>query len=141
MKIKHYKLISNLVGVTLGAFILSDVLNYPFLFEDLAKNPIDFLIPQGIYVLGLVCLIACYATILQTIKKKGVFTVRNEKTFQYFGVAILVLGVTADVLFKNTTEIETSAPRILAFLGGTLVFVSLIFKIGIKMQEEQDLTI
>lgn len=141
MEIKHYKLLSNLLGFILGAFILSDVLNYPFLFENLSKNPVDVLIPQGVYVLGLVCLIACYATILQTIKKRGVFIKRNEKTFRYFGIAILVLGATADVLFKNTTDVETSAPRILAFLGGTLVFVSLIFRVGIKMQEEQDLTI
>lgn len=125
----------------MGAFIATDIVDYPYLFKDFSQNPINFLIPQGVYVLGLVSLIACYATILQTIKKKGVFIRRNEKTFRYFGFFILLMGFSADILFAYLTDERPSGARILAFLGGTLVFVSYLFKIGIKMQEEQDLTV
>lgn len=141
MEIKHYKLLSNLLGFLLGAFIFGEVLNYPFLFEDLSKNPIEFLIPQGFYVLGLLCIIACFATILQTIKKKGVFIKSNERIFRYFGLAIVVLGITSDLLFSYMTDHRPTEARMLAFIGGTLAFVSLIFQVGIKMREEQDLTI
>ncbi len=92
MEIKYYKRINNLTGFIMVFFILSDVLNYPFLFIDATETPSNNLICQGIFVLGLVCLITFYATILRTIKKEG-------------------------------------------------VFISYIFKVGIKMQEEQELTI
>lgn len=78
---------------------------------------------------------------MQNIKKKGVFIRRNEITFRYFGFAILFLGFLSDILFNFMTDDRPSGARILAFLGGTLVFVSYIFRIGIKMQEEQDLTV
>ncbi len=141
MKIKHYKLLSGLWGFMLGAFMVGDIFNYPFLFNNLSENPVSFLIPQGIYVIGSICLIACLATILQTIKKKGVFIRKNEKTLRYFGVIIVILSVASDLLFDYMTGERPANARMLAFIGGILVFVSLIFQVGIKMQEEQDLTI
>ncbi|MDO5665712.1 MAG: DUF2975 domain-containing protein [Bacteroidia bacterium] len=140
MEIKHYRLISNLTSFLFGVFIFHDVLNYFFLFKD-ADYSVNFLIPQGIYVLGLICLIVCFAIILETIKKKGVFIRRNERIFRYFGLVITALGFASDLLFNFLIDERTAQARMLGFIGGTLLFVSFIFKIGIKMQEEQDLTI
>ncbi len=141
MKIKHYKFLSAFISFFTGAFICSEIVNYPSLFEKQSGYSTNMLIAQGVFIVGLLCLLALYAIILHNLNNKGVFTTKNEKAFRYFGFAILIFGVAADILFKNITDIETSAPRILAFLGATLVFISYLFKIGIKMQEEQDLTI
>jgi hypothetical protein len=53
----------------------------------------------------------------------------------------MVLALSCDILFNWLTGERPSGSRILAVLGGTLVFVSLIFKIGIKMQDEQGLIV
>lgn len=142
MKIKNYRLISNLMAFLLGMFTFADVTDYPFLIGKMTEKNSGFIISQGIYVLGLICLIVFYGIILDNLKKRGVFIKRNEKAFLYFGIAILlVLGIASDVLYKNITEIDTAAPRVLALLGGTFIFISYLFTIGIKMQEEQELTI
>ena len=141
MEIKHYKRISNLIGFLLGIFVFKDILDYPLLFTNLSESSTNNLIPQSIFILGSMFLIAFYATILQNIKKRGVFIRRNEITFRYFGFVILFLGLLSDILFAYFTSDRPSGTRILAILGGTLVFVSYIFKIGIKIQEEQELTV
>ena len=141
MKIKNYKLISNLIAFLLGMFTFADVTNYPFLIGKMTEKDSGFIISQGVYVLGLICLIIFYGIILDNLKKRGIFIRRNEKAFRYFGITILVLGIASDVLYKNITEIDTAAPRMLALLGGTFIFISYLFKIGIKMQEEQELTL
>ncbi|MDO5523100.1 MAG: DUF2975 domain-containing protein [Bacteroidia bacterium] len=141
MEIKHYKRLSNFIGFLMGVFIFNDVLNYPFLFEDTAENPASFLIPQGVFVLGLVCLMVFYIKILHNIKKEKVFIRKNEKIFRYFGAIILFLGFLSDLLFNFIADERPSGTRILAVLGGTLLFISFFFKIGIKLKEEQDLTI
>lgn len=141
MEIKNYKRICNLIGFLLGIAVFKDIMDYPFLLVNLSENSGNNLIPQGIFVLGLISLLVFYATILQNIKKKGVFIRRNEVTLRYFGFLILSMGLLSDILFAYLTGDRPSGPRILAILGGTLVFVSYIFKIGIKIQEEQEFTI
>ena len=141
MEIKHYKRLSSLIGFLLGILIFGDILDYIFFAKKILGNSTSLIIAHGFYIAGLISVFVFFLIILENIKKRGVFIRRNEKVFRYFGLAILVLGLTSDILHKNITDIETSAPRVLALLGGTFIFISFIFKIGIKMQEEQDLTI
>ena len=141
MKMKNYRLISNLTGIMLGAFAFSDIINYPFQIRRMLEKDQGYIISQGVYVLGLICLFIFYGIILDNLKKRGVFIKRNEKAFRYFGIAILIFGMASDILYKNITEIDTASPRILALLGGTFIFISYLFTIGIKIQEEQELTI
>ncbi|MGI6047774.1 MAG: hypothetical protein ACOYEG_07165 [Petrimonas sp.] len=141
MEIKHYKIVSNMIAFILGAFTLGDILDYFFYTNVIYGNNTSLIIAQGFFIAGLISIFVLFALILQNIKKRGVFISRNEKLFRYFGIIILVLGVISDVLHKNITDVHTSAPRVLGLLGGTLIFISFIFKIGIKMQEEQNLTI
>lgn len=141
MEIKHYKQLSNLMGFLLGLLIFGDILDYVFFAKKVLGNSTSLIIAHGFYIAGLISVLVFFLIILQNIKKRGVFIGRNEKVFRYFGLTILVLGFTSDILHRSITDIETSAPRVLALLGGTLIFISFIFKIGIKMREEQELTI
>lgn len=56
MKIKNYRLISNLTGIMLGAFAFSDIINSPFQIGRMLKKDQGYIISQGVYVLGLICL-------------------------------------------------------------------------------------
>ncbi len=141
METKNYKRISNLIGFLLGIVLFKEILDYPFLLKNMSDHPANIYIPQGAYVIGLMCLIAFYMTILQNIKKRGVFIRKNEAAFRLYGFAILIMGLSADILFNIIIGDSPSGARMLAVIGGTLMFVSYIFKIGIKMQEEQELTI
>lgn len=141
MGTKEIKRLSNLIGFLLGFLLLSDVVNYPFLLKHTSNQPANTLIPQGIYVLGLICVIAFYITILQNIKKRGVFIRKNEITLRYYGFAILLMGLSSDILFNIMTGDRPSGTRMLAVMGGTFMLFSCIFKLGIKMQEDQELTI
>lgn len=141
MKTKKYKTASYITGFILSAFLLKDIFNYPFLLKNTSENPISFLIPQGVYVLGLICLVVFFATISQTIKKNGVFVRKTEKKFRQFGFIIVLLAISSNILFDFMTGEYNINARWLALLGGTIAFVSFILQIGIKIQEEQDLTI
>ena len=141
MKTKKYKTASYITGFILSAFLLKDIFNYPFLLKNTSENPISFLIPQGVYVLGLICLVVFFATISQTIKKNGLFVRKTEKKFRQFGSVIVILAVFSNVIFDYTTGEYSTNVRWLALLGGTIVFFSFILQVGIKLQEEQNLTI
>lgn len=142
MKIKHYKFISSLLAGLLYAFTLPTIGNYFIQFnKNLQINSISFIIAQGLLVLGLVCLIFFFVIILDNINKQGVFVRKNEITLRYFGLAIFLLGLLSDIVFINFTDFDSAGSRILIALGITVLFISLIFKIGIKIQEEQELTI
>lgn len=141
MNIKKYKTASYISGFILSVFLLKDIFKYPFLLKNTLENPISFLIPQGVYVLGLICLVAFFVTILQTIKKNGVFVRKTEKTFRQFGFIIVLLAISSNILFDYLTGEYSTNARWLALLGGTIAFISFILQVGIKLQEEQDLTI
>ncbi|MDO5523099.1 MAG: hypothetical protein Q4G48_03535 [Bacteroidia bacterium] len=141
MKTKNSKTASYITGFMLGAFLLKDIFKYPALLKNTSENPVSFLIPQGVYVLGLICLVIFFATILQTIKKNGVFVRKTEIKFRQFGFIIVLLAISSNILFEFLTGEYNINVRWLALLGGTIAFVSFILQVGIKLQEEQNLTI
>lgn len=140
MDVKQLKMISSIIPFLLGVIAFKDIVDYPFLFKNLSDHSLNTLIPQGIFVLGLLCVFVFYYIILRNIKTKDIFISQNEKVFRYFGFVIFFLGLFADILFNIITDERPSGSRMLALFGGTLVFVSYIFKIGIKMHEEQEFT-
>ncbi len=141
MKTNRYKTTSYVAGFILSAFLLKDIFKYLSFLRSTPENPINYLIPQGIYVLGLICLIAFYMVVLHTIKKDGIFVRKTEKTFRQFGSAILFLAISSNILFNYLVGEYSTNARWLALLGGTIAFFSFILQAGIKLKEEQDLTI
>ncbi|MDO5665713.1 MAG: DUF2975 domain-containing protein [Bacteroidia bacterium] len=141
MKAKHYKLLSYFIGFSMTIFLITDIFKYLFLLKNLSEQPASLLIPQGVYVLGLLFLIAFYIVILRSVNKKELFVKRNERTFRYFGLIIFILAFLSAKLFDFMTGDIPMNVRWLGLLGGTLAFMSFIFQAGIKLQEEQELTI
>lgn len=142
MEIKYYKRVSVIISFFLWLIIFNDIIEYLFDVFGGETDPAYFhIIPQTIYVIDLMILVVFYIVIIKNIENRGVFVKRNEVIFLWFGLVIAFLALSSDVLFNWLTGNRPSGPRILAALGGTLVFVSFIFKIGNKIQEEQDLTV
>lgn len=139
MEIKDLRKLSFIIGILMGAFVLHLIIDF---FWNISKFSTETILPQGFFVLGLICLFVFYFVILGTIKKKGVFIRINERLLRYFGLAILFLSITSNLLFAHLIDTPNhEGSSTLAVLGGTLIFLSFIFKIGIKIQEEQELTV
>lgn len=140
MSSKELKRINLLLSLCLGAFTLSEVLNFPFLFFNEKGYTLGYLWAQGIYVFGLLLVNICLWLLIDNMKR-GIFNPLNEKYLKYFGIAILINGVVSNMIFNYCTEIENYASRLLAFIGVVFIFMAIIFKNGKKLKEEQDLTI
>ncbi|MBP1637489.1 MAG: hypothetical protein H6Q18_278 [Bacteroidetes bacterium] len=144
MESKKYRKFSNFISFLLGVFAMKDVFDFIETLTNYNNSTMlakYVLIAQGFFVVGVVLLIAFYFILLENIKKRGVFIRRNEKIMRYFGFSILILGTTSMIICNYWTKESTTSARMLALIGGTLIFVSYIFRIGIEIQEEQDLTI
>ena len=98
---------------------------------------------QGIQAWGIICsCIAFFILALQAAKGK-IFTRGNELLLMIFGSIILALGSISYLFSHFFSKIENpgAASSLLLLVGLSFIFFSLIFKIGIGMQQDQDLTI
>ena len=85
------------------------------------------------------------ALIINNIRKGIVFETSNAQLITWVGAVVLIGGVFQSILY-NFTNIEQLVPgntnHMLVYLFGTFIaFIGQIFHIGIRMKEEQDLTI
>ena len=85
------------------------------------------------------------ALIINNIRKGIVFETSNAQLITWVGAVVLIGGVFQSILY-NFTNIEQLVPgntnHMLVYLLGTFIaFIGQIFHIGIRMKEEQDLTI
>lgn len=143
MKSKKYKHISGIMGFLLGFFGLKEVLD---LIPVSSHSPIfdipkNILLAQVCYATAIVVLVVFFAVLSNNIKKHGVFIRKNEKLFRFFGLVILLISLISTIIYNYWTNEPSTAPRMLILIGGILIYVSSIFRIGIEMNEEQELTI
>lgn len=100
------------------------------------------LIAQAINAMGVMMICLLFFVMVENVKKGLVFTVENEKLLRVFGVIIIILGFLSDFIgtFSDSGSSFLSS-GLLILVGFCLIFISLIFKIGIGMREEQELTV
>lgn len=141
----NVKAVKNLSSILVGAFALTDVVRFiELIIKTVKQNNISLtgsILIQSVYIIGILSVIIFYGMFVENIEKKGVFTHRNQKLLKVFGIIILCSGLSSALLFNWFTDIPDTGSRMLGIIGGTLIFIFLVFKMGIKMQEEQDLTI
>lgn len=85
----------------------------------------------------------CIFLILRNVKKEEVFVYQNSSLIQTIGVLIALNGLFQVTLSWFTPEgIPTDASyRIFVLLGVFIIFMGYLFKMGVRMREEQELTI
>ncbi|WP_291533481.1 DUF2975 domain-containing protein [Bacteroides sp.] len=79
---------------------------------------------------------------LSNVKRNEVFTERNANLIVFIGVTVEITGLLQYILGIFTLEgISRESFMIYLLLGVFILFIGCLFKIGIRMKEEQDLTI
>lgn len=114
---------------------------------DLGKDDTDNLIvkllPENVTLLAMaVCSVLIYL-MLRNVKKGQVFTKRNSDLIMSIGLTLecnSILQMTFNP-FLSDTKAGNTIPMIYLLLGVFFLFIACLFKIGIRMKEEQDLTI
>ena len=76
------------------------------------------------------------------VKKGKVFCRINQRILSAIGISTMLSGVLINVIV-NLTPIDVFHQNsiLLIVIGAVFVLVSFVFEVGIRMQEEQDLTI
>ena len=125
------------------AYGLSQIL--PLCYE-MGKDDSDTFIWKA-----LVQTIECYAIFFigllayfmaSNVKKGKVFCRINQRILSAIGISTMLSGVLINVIV-NLTPIDVFHQNsiLLIVIGTVFVLVSFVFEVGIRMQEEQDLTI
>lgn len=114
---------------------------------DLGKDDTDNLIvkllPENVTLLAMaVCSVLIYL-MLRNVQKGLVFTKRNSNLIMTIGVVLECNGILQMIFnaFLSDTQAGNTIPMIYLLLGVFFLFIACLFKVGIRMKEEQDLTI
>ena len=83
----------------------------------------------------------CIFLILRNVKKEEVFVYQNSSLIQTIGVLIALNGLFQVTLSWVTPEGVPTSYRIFVLLGVFIIFMGYLFKMGVRMREEQELTI
>ena len=74
--------------------------------------------------------------------KKKIFTSANAKLIYSIGTIVIVSVIIQNHYWETTTMMPNdTVGMIFALFGAFIVFFGRVFAIGVKMKEEQDLTI
>lgn len=114
---------------------------------DLGKDDTDNLIvkllPENVTLIAMaVCSVLIYR-MLRNVKKGQVFTKLNSDLIMTIGLVLEcngLLQMTFNVFLSDAMDGNT-IPMVYLLLGVFFLFIACLFKVGIRMQEEQDLTI
>ena len=113
---------------------------------DLGKDDTDdflwIMLPQSVTLLAMaVCSILIFC-LLRNVKRKEVFTKENSTLIVAIGGIVELNGLLQGFF---GTFVSVSNPRqtylIYILLGVFILFIGCVFKIGVRMKEEQELTI
>ena len=78
----------------------------------------------------------------RNVRNGSVFTSANQRILLAIGGSTVISGALINAIINcSPLEMPTDTSLLLIIIGLFIVLVSLMFKIGIRMQEEQDLTI
>ena len=78
----------------------------------------------------------------RNVRKGIVFSPINQRILFAIGGSTVISGAIINAIINcSSLEMPTDTSLLLIIIGLFIVLVSLMFKIGIRMQEEQDLTI
>ncbi len=100
------------------------------------------MIPESVAMLLMVFCAGLTIKMFYNLKHKRVFTHENVRLVQYLGLAVLIYGVFLNI-WKHVSPIETVTfmRNVFLLLGGFIMLIGSVFKAGIRIKEEQELTI
>ena len=147
MKAKSLISVCNTIAFLTAILGVIQFLDIFTLCYDLGKDGTDTfmwqVLVQGIEAWGIIFCCIMFFTLASRARKEKVFVVENESLLMNSGVCIVVLGAASNALIHVFTikALSTSTCDLLILIGFSFIFFSLVFKIGRKLKEEQELTI
>lgn len=136
-----------ILTVYCGFVFMSSVFRNIMLSYDLGKDDTDtfiwHMVPQSVAMLLMMFCAGFIIKMLYNLKHKRVFVRENVRLVQYLGLAVLVYGAFLSI-WKHVSPVgETVAfmRDVFLLLGGFILLIGSVFKAGIRIKEEQDLTI
>lgn len=130
-------------GLCIGGGIVRNLTLCYELGKDDTANFIWHILPESVTMLVMTICGLCIFLILRNVKKEEVFVYQNSSLIQTIGVLIALNGLFQVTLSWVTPEgvpTDTSY-RIFVLLGVFIIFMGYLFKMGVRMREEQELTI
>lgn len=111
--------------------------------KDNTDNLIVKLLPENVTLLAMVVCSVLIYLMLRNVQKGLVFTKLNSNLIMTIGVVLECNGILqmAFNAFLSDSMDGNTIPMVYLLLGVFFLFIACLFKIGIRMQEEQDLTI
>lgn len=134
------------LAFTCGCCLFLGLLGNINLYFDLSKESTENLIwqmlPESITLLVMAICSIIIGLILRNAKHNKIFTHRNAGYIMAIGGLIELNGLAQGVLSAfSPIEIKGHGHTIYILIGLFFLFIGCVFKVGIKMKEEQDLTI
>ena len=111
--------------------------------KDNTDNLIVKLLPENVTLLAMVVCSVLIYLMLRNVQKGLVFTKLNSNLIMTIGVVLECNGILqmAFNAFLSDSMDGNTIPMVYLLLGVFFLFIACLFKVGIRMQEEQDLTI
>ena len=134
-----------LMFICFCCLLISFIQNAMLCFDLGKDNTDDFLwimLPQSVTVLAMaVCSILIFC-LLRNVKRKEVFTKENSTLIVAIG-GIVELNGLLQGFFGTLVSVSNLRQTYLIYilLGVFILFIGCVFKVGVRMKEEQELTI
>ena len=129
-------------GSCLSLGLLGNINLYFDLSKESTENLIWQMLPESITLLVMAICSIIIGLILRNAKHNKIFTHRNAGYIMAIGGLIELNGLTQGILSAfSPIEILGHGHTIYILIGLFFLFIGCVFKVGIKMKEEQDLTI
>ena len=144
---KREKNLIILLSVFCAYVFMGSVFRNIMLAYELGKDDTDtfiwHMVPQSVAMLLMMFCAGLIIKMLYNLKHKSVFVRENVRLVQYLGLAVMVYGVFLGI-WKHVSPVEETIAFMrdaFLLLGGFILLVGSVFKAGIRIKEEQDLTI
>lgn len=143
---EELKIVMMSLAVICGSCLLISLISNLTLCYRLGKDTEDDFIWQMLpEIITLKAMTICSVLIfllLQQVHKRQVFTKLNSNLIMFIGLSIECNGLLQFVLNKFIPGInDNSTYMIYILLGACFLFIACLFKLGVRMQEEQELTV
>lgn len=146
INIKDFNFVMMCLSFTCGCCLSIGILGNINLYFDLSKEATENLIwqmlPESITLFTMILCCICIMLILKSVKRNQIFTHKNAAFIMVIGGLIELNGLTLGVLSAfSPIEITGHGHTIYILIGLFFLFIGCVFKLGVKMKEEQELTI
>ena len=143
---KREKNLITILSVYCGFVFMGSTFKNIMLAYELGKDDTDTFIwqvvPQSVAMLLMIFCAGLIIKMLYNLKHERVFVRENVRLVQYLGLAVMVYGAFL-AIWKHVSPVEGVGfmRDVFLLLGGFILLVGGVFKAGIRIKEEQDLTI